>query len=170
MKKRIETERLYLRELTPDDALYFYHLNLDAEVIRFTGDDSFKSVEEARIFLENYDQYKKYGFGRWAVIRKSDEEFLGWCGLKYSPESDEVDVGFRFFRKYWNLGYATESASASLEWGFQHLERNEIIARAMKGNTASIRVLEKTGMTYIRDFNFEGSPGVIYLIHKNTTE
>jgi len=77
MNFRLETERLYLREITADDAQLAYELNLDEEVIRYTGDGPFESVEEARDFLSKYDHYQKYGFGRWGVIRKSDNEFLG---------------------------------------------------------------------------------------------
>lgn len=74
--KILETNRLFLREITPDDAETAYLLNLDPEVIKYTGDEPFTSIEEARKFLENYDHYRKYGFGRWAVINKSTEEFF----------------------------------------------------------------------------------------------
>ena len=72
----LETERLFLREITVNDAETAYLLNLDTDVIKYTGDKSFDSIESARQFLTSYDHYKKYGFGRWAVIRKQDSEFL----------------------------------------------------------------------------------------------
>ena len=78
----LETPRLGLREITTADAEQAYLLNLDPEVIKYTGDEPFSSIEAARAFLEKYDHYKKYGFGRWAVIRKEDRSLLGWCGLK----------------------------------------------------------------------------------------
>ena len=43
--------------------------------------------------------YEKYDFGRWAVIDKENDAFLGWCGLKFTPELAEYDIGFRFFKK-----------------------------------------------------------------------
>src|SRR5437868_543478 len=110
-----ETPRLHLREITVDDAKNAYELNLDPEVIKYTGDGPFSSIEDARDFLSKYDHYKKYGFGRWAVINKTDNDFLGWCGLKYTEEKNEFDVGFRFFKKHWNKGYATESAKACID-------------------------------------------------------
>lgn len=140
-----QTQRLYLRELSPDDAENFYHLNLHPDVMRYTGDVAFQSIVEAKTFLENYDHYEKHGFGRWAVIRLSDSTFLGWCGLKYSPESDEVDLGFRFFKENWNQGYATEAATLCLELGFGKFGLKRIVGRAMSANHASIRVLEKIG-------------------------
>ncbi len=162
----LETERLFLRELTINDAETVYLLNLDKDVIKYTGDNSFDSVESARQFLTNYDHYKKYGFGRWAVINKPDNEFLGWCGLKYSIDSDEHDIGFRFFKRFWNKGFATESAKACIDLGFNKYSMSTIVGRAMKDNISSIRVLEKIGLTFHKSFDFDGNEGVVYKIKK----
>ncbi|UMB61627.1 GNAT family N-acetyltransferase [Lutibacter sp. A80] len=162
MKKIIETERLYLRTLSIKDATLFYLLNLDKDVLKYTGDKSFKSIESAQKFLENYDHYSKYGFGRWAVINKQNEEFLGWCGLKFTASKNEYDIGFRFFKKHWNKGYATEAAKSCVDFGINNLKLKEIIGRAMKENKASIKVLKKIGLKYSQDFDFEGNKGVIY--------
>lgn len=164
MKPVIETQRCYLRELSLDDAQSFYDLNTDPEVVKYTGDNPFATIDDAKSFLENYNQYELYGFGRWAVIDKKTNAFLGWCGLKFSPESDEVDLGFRFFRKYWNLGYATETAQACLEHGFNNLNLDTIIGRAMQANIGSVRVLEKIGMEFFGRFEFDQHPGVLYQI------
>ncbi|RKS02157.1 MULTISPECIES: GNAT family N-acetyltransferase [unclassified Flavobacterium] len=164
MKTILETNRCYLRELTVIDAQHFYDLNTDQEVIKYTGDKAFTNVTEAKSFLENYSQYELYGYGRWAVIVKSNNEFIGWCGLKYSPDLDEVDLGFRFFRKYWNQGYATETAKACIDYGFHHLQLTKIVGRAMELNVASVKVLEKTGMTFVGKFNFDLHEGVLYQI------
>ena len=163
----LETQRLNLRQLTPNDAENFYLLNADTEVIRYTGDGAFTDIEAAKQFLEGYDHYEKYGFGRWAVIRKEDNEFLGWCGLKYTPQTDDYDIGFRFFKKYWNQGYATEAAKACLDYGLNNLRIKTIIGRAMKANTASVKVLEKIGMTYWKPMDFHGDEGVIYRIENS---
>ena len=160
--KILETERFYLREMTITDAESMYLLNLDLDVLKYTGDIPFKSIEQAKQFLKNYDHYKKYNFGRWAVIDKTTNEFIGWCGLKYTPELDEHDIGFRFFKKYWNKGYATESAKACLNLGFNKYYLTEIVGRAMAENIGSIKVLEKIGMNYFKEFNFDGENGAIY--------
>jgi ribosomal-protein-alanine N-acetyltransferase len=160
----LQTQRLLLRELTPADAESFYLLNSDPEVLQYTGDEPFKDTEAAKEFLESYSHYKEYGFGRWAVINKADGAFLGWCGLKYTPESNEYDIGFRFFKKCWNMGYATESATACLDYGFNRLGMNTIVGRAMKANTASVKVLEKIGMSYWKPMDFHGGEGVVYSI------
>jgi len=164
----LETERLYLRRMTAADAENAYLLNLDPDVIRYTGDGPFESIAAAKIFLENYDHYDKYDFGRWAVIRKSNHEFLGWCGLKYTPDLDEYDIGFRFFKKFWNQGFATEAAKACIELGFQKYQFSAIVGRAQKENKGSIRVLEKIGLTFLKNYELHGEAGVIYHIQLNS--
>jgi len=166
MKFIIETDRLLLREFILDDAEKFYQLNLNPNVIRYTGNAAFKSIDEAKSFLENYNDYKANGYGRWAVINKKSNEFIGWCGLKYGELENETDIGFRFFEEEWNKGYATESAAACLKYGFEVLKLNRIIGRAMKENKASIKVLEKIGLVYETDCMFENKEAVIYKIEK----
>ncbi|MFA7445095.1 MAG: GNAT family N-acetyltransferase [Flavobacteriaceae bacterium] len=166
MKVILETERLFLRELNPFDAEDFYELNLNPNVTKYTGDKAFGSIDEAKLFLDNYKDYQINGYGRWAVIGKKSNEFLGWCGLKYDKNTDETDIGFRFFEKYWNRGFATESAKACIDYGFNELKIESIIGRAMKENTASVKVLEKIGLQFEREFDFDNKEGVIYRISK----
>ncbi|MDI1353651.1 MAG: GNAT family N-acetyltransferase [bacterium] len=157
-----ETSRLILRELTPSDADFMYRLNLDPEVIKYTGDKPFDDIDAARLFLENYDHYQKYGFGRWAVLLKEDQSLIGWCGLKYDTVKDEFDVGFRFFREHWSKGYATEAAGASINLGFKRFQIATIVGRAMSQNLASINVLQKLGMKYWKVELCGQVPGVVY--------
>lgn len=165
MKKTIiETPRLLLREFTPGDAAALFALNKDPEVIRYTGDVPFADEADAAMFIRNYSDYKKNGYGRWAMIEKETGAFLGWCGLKFHPDTGETDIGFRLHQRYWNAGFATEAAQACLDYGFSHLGLPSIIGRAMSDNKASIRVLEKIGLHYERPFDFHGGPGVIYRI------
>ena len=158
----LETSRLLLRELTPDDAPGFFQLNEDPLVIQYTGDRPFQDIDEARAFLENYDQYALYGYGRWAVTSRENGDFLGWCGLKYMPDLQETDLGYRFLRKHWGQGFATEAAKACLDYGLTILDLPQIVGRAWKANVPSIRVLEKIGMEYWKDAEFEGQAGVYY--------
>ncbi|NUO01494.1 MAG: GNAT family N-acetyltransferase [Saprospiraceae bacterium] len=160
----LETERLVLREFEVADAPFYYELNADPEVLRYTGDDPFPTLESAVKFLENYDHYAKYGFGRWTVLLRETGELLGWCGLKYLEDVEEVDLGYRFMQKYWRKGYATEAGKACIKYGLEDLKLPFIVGRAMKGNIGSIRVLENCGMTWWKDFFMEGHPSVYYRI------
>ena len=162
----LETERLLLREIAPSDAAIMYQLNLDPEVIKYTGDPPFNSVEEAEKFFRNYPDYAKNGYGRWAVVRKEDGEVLGWCGLKYLVEKQETDIGYRFFKKFWGFGYATEASEACLKFGFEKLGLKTIVARAMHQNRASIHVMEKLGLRYWKEDECGDQPGICYKITK----
>lgn len=164
MRKILETPRLFLRELETADAPSFFALNANPNVIRYTGNTAFTSIEEARVFLENYSDYQENGYGRWAVILKDSGRFLGWCGLKFDAETQQTDIGFRFFEEDWGKGYATESAQACLQVGFETFQLKEIVGRAMKANTASIRVLEKVGLHYVEDMVFDQQEAVLYKI------
>lgn len=147
----LETERLKLRKFLPKDSLGFFHLNNDPKVLEFTGDSPFLSENEALKFIQSYDHYQKFGFGRWSVILKETGEYLGFCGLKFTEELDEVDIGFRFFRNCWNKGFATESSLAVLDFAFSELKLKRIVARTMPENKASIRVIEKIGMRFVEE-------------------
>jgi len=163
----IETERLLMHELTADDAQFAYDLNSDWDVIKFTGDAHFESILAAEKFLANYPDYKSNGFGRWLVIEKKTSEKLGWCGLKLLPQINEVDLGYRFFKKNWGRGYATESGIACINYGFSKLNLQRIVGNALKENSASIKVLQKCGMKYEKDEDCGGKVGVKYAIIKS---
>jgi len=148
----IETDRLLVRKFTEDDAPLLYDLNLDPEVIRYTH-DPLTDVEEARKVLEEVilPQYILYDHGRWAVHLRSGLEFIGWCGLKYLTETNEVDLGYRFKKNFWGNGYAAEAARACIKYGFATLNLHRIVGRALPANLASIKVLEKCGMKYLHE-------------------
>ena len=160
---RLETERLYMRPIVLDDVQDLYELNLDPDVIKYTGDPPFKSIEDTHTFYANYGQYKNYKMGRFSTFRKEDNAFIGWCGLKYH-KGDNIDLGYRFSKNYWGQGYGTESSIASLKYGFEELNLKSIYAVAMKENPASIRIMQKIGMTYVKDIDLEGHPGEYYEI------
>lgn len=164
----IETPRLVLREFSMDDAPSLFELNSDHEVLKYTGDKPFATINDAIQFVLNYDQYIKYGIGRWAVVLKEDNSFIGWCGLKFVEELNEINLGYRILKKHWNKGYVTEAARASLEYGFKTLNLKCIVGRAMKENKASIRVFEKIGMQYWKDYEFIEHPGVYYRLMSDT--
>lgn len=168
MKIILETDRLYLREFLASDGIHFYHLNNDEEVIRYTGNEPFDSLEDAMNFIKNYSDYKRNGYGRWAVCLKETNEFLGWCGLKYEKENNEVDLGYRFYKKHWGMGYATESAKACVKFGFSTLKIKDIVGRATIENKASIDVLKKCNFNFIKDFIYDNRPAVLYSIKNDS--
>lgn len=165
MKIILETERLYLREFTANDTAFVYELNNDAEVTRYTH-DPITSMEQAREVLINriLPQYELYGYGRWAAHLKADHTFIGWCGLKYRPELNEIDLGYRFKKMFWGSGYATEAAQACVQYALRTLQVKCITGRAEPENIASQKVLMKCGLRYIGDQFADGYPAKTYQI------
>ncbi len=138
---------MILREFQESDAPAAFLLNNDPEVLKYTGDKPFIDEDEARLFLRNYADYSRNGFGRWAVILRNDHTFLGWCGLKLH-EDGMVDLGYRFIQEFWGNGYATEASFACLDYGFKHLNISEIVSRILPENKSSIRLAQRLGMTF----------------------
>lgn len=148
----LETPRLLLRKTVIEDAPFFFELNADPLVTKYTGDGAFKDLQEAENIVKYViGQYDKYGYGRWIVIEKETGNTLGWCGLKYHDDTDETDLGYRFMQKHWGKGYATEASLACIDYGFKVLKLDRIIGRAMKENKNSINVLKKTGMAFHKE-------------------
>ena len=160
----IETERLFLREITLNDKEEMLRLHSNPDVQKYTGESLIESLEEMELIIEQrIRDYKKYGYGRWATFLKNDMHFIGWSGLAYLPEFDEIDLGYRFLPEFWGKGYATEASHAILEYGFNTLELKRIIAIAMKDHKASIRVMEKVGMEFEKFAPYElGSEDAVW--------
>ncbi len=121
-------------------------------------------MEEANNFIKQYIKTQAPGLGRWAVIHKTTDQILGWCGLKYNPDLNEYDLGFRFFKTYWGQGFATEASRACLDYGFQHLDLPAIVGRTMEQNAASICVLQKIGMHFSKCILEKGVAWQVYEI------
>jgi [ribosomal protein S5]-alanine N-acetyltransferase len=145
----IETNRLLLREFTLDDAEAFYPLCADPAITRYIHDGGVTSVEQAREILRTRPiaDYHNHGFGRLACVLKESGQVIGFAGLKYLDDLKEVDIGYRFLPPYWGKGLATEACRPVIRHGFDVLKLASIIGLVMPENVASVRVLEKLGLT-----------------------
>jgi len=162
MKKVLETDRLYFRELLPSDVEFMFELESDPAVVQYAGDAPLTHRDQAHQRIEGIrKQYQDYGVGRWAAVLKDTNEFIGWAGLKYIQElngrTDNYDLGYRFLRQYWGKGYATESAKAFVRYGFDDLKLTRISATADVRHVASVKVLEKCGLRFTNTFMDEGN-------------
>ena len=154
----IETERLLIRKFTLDDADAYLRLNSDPDVLRYTGDPPIESLDESREVLLNYPlrDYEVYGYGRLACIEKSSGQLIGFAGLKYIEDIDEIELGFRFLREYWGKGYATESSLGVLEHGRRELGLDRIVALVTPENRNAVKTLLKLGMVFERKVRLSG--------------
>jgi RimJ/RimL family protein N-acetyltransferase len=160
----LETERLALRRLTADDAEFVRELVNEPSWIRFIGDRGVRTLDDARAYLENgpVAMYRRFGFGLWVVELKETGEATGLCGLIKRDALADVDIGFALLPRYWNRGYALESARAVLAYGREVLELDRIVAITSPDNAASIRLLEKIGLRFEQTIEFGGEPTKLF--------
>lgn len=168
MKKIFETERLLLRELEGYDREAMFELNRDPEVVRYVGVDAMVDIAEAGHYVKvGRQRYAEDGCGRWAVVLKATNEMIGWSGLR--PVEDFggcIDLGYRYMKKHWGKGYASEAAAACLDYGFKELNMGRIDAHCMVENKASERVMQKIGMTFEGEYELGTKKVVRYFKNK----
>ncbi|MEP6802878.1 MAG: GNAT family N-acetyltransferase [Flavobacterium sp.] len=127
-----------------------------------------KDIEESFDQIKNIQQqYKNVGIGRWAVILKETNEFLGWSGIKLikneiNKHKDFYELGYRFIEKHWGKGYATEAGKAFIDYAFNVMKVEALYAYADAGNENSRKILEKLGLHYVNSFQYEGELEVWY--------
>ena len=163
-----ETERLYLRPFVSDDLEDFASLNADRDVMRYIVDGEPQTKQQATgRFRAVIDHHDKHGFGLCAVIEKASSAFLGFCGLQFLDNTLEVEVGYRLAKRFWGKGFATEAAKASLQYGFEELGLDQIVAVVHPENAASQRVIEKVGLHYVKRARFYNTDVLYYTITRS---
>lgn len=167
-----ETPRLFLREITMNDVDGFFDLDSDPEVHKYLGTQPVTTKDQIIDIIKSVrQQYIDNGVGRWAIIDKSTNRFIGWTGLKLvkdviNNQSNYYDLGYRLIRKYWGQGIATETAKISLDYGFEKLNLPEIIATVNCENSASNNVVSKIGFKIYETFYLHGLKHNWYKIEK----
>lgn len=154
----IETERLIVRPWRDADrAPYLATCNTEAVTAHLGGPATVEDIDAA---LERIRaSQEENGFCFWAVERRSDGAFLGYCGLKIandggSPIDGEIEIGWRLREDAQGQGYATEGAAACLRWAWDNLDVPRIVAITVPANERSWRVMERLGMTRRPDLDF----------------
>lgn len=158
----LETERLILRRVTPEDAEFFVELLNEESFLRYIGDKGVRTVEDARRYILEgpVRSYERFGFGLYLVERKETGEPIGFCGLLKRDFLEDVDVGYAFLPRFWSKGYAFESASAVMAYGRDVLGLDRIVAVVNPDNAGSIRVLEKIGLRFERMISWQNGAEV----------
>ena len=154
----IETERLLLRNWRPEDRDGFLEMCNSPAVMEHLGGPATADEVDAGIARIAACQ-AKHGHSFWAIQRREDGAFLGFCGLKVAAEpgtpiDGEIEIGWRLRADAWGKGYAREAAQASLDWGFANLPVDRIIAITVPANTRSWGLMERLGMTRRPDLDF----------------
>jgi RimJ/RimL family protein N-acetyltransferase len=164
----IETARLRLRKLTPDDLNDLSAIRADSDVMRYIGSGKPESIEQVRTTLNNIlAHWGQHGFGRWAVVYKEANRLIGWCGLRYLESTGEVEIGYGVAKSHWGKGLTLEAATASIKCGFDELSLDRIVALALPDNIISRRVMDRLGMKYVKVAHYYHAEVVYYAISRD---
>ena len=159
----LETSRLTLRRLVLDDAPFVLRLLNEPSFIANIGDKGVRSIEDAQRYLREgpMAMYEAYGFGLWHTARKTDGAAVGMCGLLRRDNLPDVDIGYAYLPEFWGQGYALEAAEATMRHAARKFGLRRLIGVVSSGNSGSIRVLEKLGMSFERMYPMHpGEPEV----------
>ena len=169
-----DTARLSIELMSRDDADLLFELDQDPEVMRYINGGkmtSRKDLEEKMIpRMEQYRNTEK-GWGLWKVIVKDNAQFIGWILVRPmaffsdQPELENLELGWRFKQESWGKGYATEAAKAVMQALTNKGGITQLSAIAMPGNTGSINIMKKLGMTYIKTYIHEDPLGDLEAVY-----
>jgi len=149
----LETERLYLREMTQEDYPALCLILQDADVM-YAYEHAFNDQETHDWLDRQILRYSELGYGLWAVILKETNEMIGQCGLSMQDCDGRqvLEVGYLLQKAFWHKGYATEAAIACKEYAFQVLGTEEVYSIIRDSNVASQGVAKRNGMRVCAQF------------------
>ena len=161
----LETEKLKLRELTLDDTSFIIELVNSTGWLKYIGDRNIKTTEQAKGYLKNgpIKSYQENGFGLWLVETKDNKNPIGMCGILHRDYLDNPDIGFAFLPEYIGMGFGFEAATGTISLAKNQLNFSSICAITMPDNVASIKLLEKIGMKFIKSISPPGSQEELHL-------
>jgi len=149
----LETERLILKTTELSDLDNLVALRSDPDVMKYIGDGATHTEEQVKSFFLSIaiPYQEKHGIGFFSVFEKESGNFIGQAGLfhvGYDDVQPDIEIAYRLHKKYWGKGYATELVKALIQWGFQNLSVDKLIAGTEPENIASQNVLKKAGLNY----------------------
>jgi ribosomal-protein-alanine N-acetyltransferase len=168
MKSRlIETERLSLRPLTSKDMDHLHQIFIDPGVRKYLWDDEAVSKETTKEIVEkSVTMFEEDGKGLWAVSLLESDEPIGFCGFWFFHEPPQLEILYGIAPLHWGHGLATEAAKAMMRYGFERLGFERVIASTDAPNTASVRVMERLGMTFQKRELTNGLDTIYYMMSR----
>jgi ribosomal-protein-alanine N-acetyltransferase len=167
----LKTERLILREMTPDDADGLFRIYHEPDVFKYMARGAPQSVEVERAGIERHvGHYERHGFGLWATILRESGELIGRCGLiaQQVDGIDDIEVGYLLSPRFWGRGLASEAARASRDFGFKVAGCPRLISIIHPQNMASKRVAAAIGMKPSRKTQFHNTEVEIFSIGRDS--
>lgn len=168
----LETERLYLREMSQLDYNDLCKMLQDKNVM-YAYEHSFSDDEVQKWLDKQINRYKCYGFGLWAVILKETNEMIGQCGLTMQEcnGKEVLEIGYIFQKAYWHKGYGIEAAIGCKRYAFDSLKAKEVFSIIRDNNIASQNLAMRNGMEitdkFIKHYYNMDMPHLVFSV-KNT--
>ena len=166
MKPIIETQRLLLQELSPEDFDALYAVLADSDIMQHYP-YTFDAGRVQRWIAWNMERYQKDGFGLWAVVLKESGEMIGDCGLTMQNINGSIqpEIGYHIAKAHQRQGYAKEAARACRDWAFENTPFNRVYSYMKKANIPSSATARANGMRLVEEFtDKEGEQTVVYAI------
>ncbi|MHA7844215.1 MAG: GNAT family N-acetyltransferase [Winogradskyella sp.] len=147
MKDSFKTQRLHIRPITTDDAPFILELMNTPKWIQFIGDRNVRTVEDTEAYIAEraLPQIATHGYGNNVIIRTSDNEKLGTCGVYHREGIKIPDIGFAFLPSFEGKGYAFEATTKLIEVMKLNHGLTELSAYTLEENTASKKLLKRLG-------------------------
>lgn len=163
----LETERLILRKIVAEDADALFQIQSNSDVMRYAINGPSSEEGVFRFIHSTLSRYDNDGVGQWAMVEKLSNTVIGDCGfsIKDIDRVREHDLSYRLSRKYWGKGFATEAALACRNYGFKTLHLDRIISIQDRDNKLSLKVLQKIGMTLVKEITFHHKIALVYGIN-----
>ncbi len=164
----LESERLYLKEFTGNDLQNLFRLNSDPDVMKCIGREPETDINVIKEDIKKMRKYyvKNPGLGVWGGFEKQSDEFIGFYELAHLDNTDEIEIGYRLLKEFWQQGYATEMAKELINYGFNKIGLDKIAGITHPENIASQNVLLKSGLNYIKKAHFYNIDVMYYSISK----
>ena len=168
------SERLKFRLMDSKDAQALWEIDQDPAVMKFLNGGTPTSIEQVNsVFIPRMKKYRnsELGWGIWQVSNKVTDEYLGWVLIRpmsfftESPDTKDLELGWRFFQATWGRGYATEAAIAIKDAVVANTDVTHVSALAVADNLASVEVMKKMGMKFIRAYLHEDPIGDFDAVH-----
>ena len=159
-----ESNRIFLRTISIEDASFYLHLVNQPSFKQFIGDKGVYTEEQARTALSGgiIEQQERLGYSMYMVQRKSDMAPLGMCGLIKRDAFDDVDIGCAFLPQYWGRDYPFEAGAATMEHARDVIGLRRIVALVAPGNRGSVHLVDRLGFRLEREAELLGKPVNLY--------
>jgi len=142
--------RLTLRPILSEDVVCLHGIYQVQDVLKYFPGSTIPTLEKVERFVTSqHTHWQEHAYGNWAILPAGATEIIGWAGLQYLPELDETEVGFLLAKPFWGQGLATEAARLSIQFGFEEIALDHIIALVHPENTSSLAVVKKCGFDYV---------------------